>query len=406
MRVLIANDKRGYFGGVEQCVSDSVRGLAARGHACHLVYRSSTGRGLERFDQSFASVHACRELGAEAPEQPVELSEVVRRVRPDVVYVHKVESIAPLLELVGRTSVVRMVHDHDLVCPRRHKYDAFTGYTCQRAAGLRCLLDLAFVERAAGTGVAFVNVAARLRELARHRTGLRLLVGSRYMRQELLRNGCDPAGIRVLPPCVDVRDAPAAPLPEEGRLLYVGQLIRGKGVDLLLSALARLGEGYRLDVVGTGNAAPALIETARKLGIDRRVTFHGWTDGPAVSAHFQRARIAIVPSRWPEPFGMVGVEAMAHGRAVVAYDVGGIRDWLDHAETGLLVPEQDVAGLASAIDRLHRVPGLAEAMGEAGRRRYERDYRYAELVRRLEAELEAAAVGAATVQSSLEEVSA
>ena len=401
MRILFANDKRGLFGGVEQCVADSAAGLAARGHSCHLVFRSSTGRSEDRFDQGFESVQACRELGVAPAESPGGLAEVIRRVRPDVVYVHKVESIAPVMALVPRSSVVvRMVHDHDLICPRRHKYDAFTGLTCQRPAGLGCMLDLAFLERSAGspTGVGFVNVAERLRELARHRSGPRLFVASRYMAQELIRNQCDAARIRVVPPCVDVRGLRASPPPMEPRVLFVGQLIRGKGVDLLLEAFARLDPAYQLDIVGTGNAAPGLVEQARRLGLGSRVTFHGWVDSQRTPTYFDNARIVVVPSRWPEPFGMVGVEAMAHGRAVVAFDVGGIRDWLDHGVTGLVAPEQNVAELASAIDRIHTVPGLAAAMGDSGRSRYEENYRYPHLVRLLEQELEQAAACAVELE--------
>ena len=393
MRILFLNELRGYFGGVEQCVADSSRGLASRGHECHLVYRSETGREPARFDGGFVSVQPCADLGEAGEGTVAALRAAIQRVRPDVIYVHKAGSIEAVLDAAGPVRVVRMIHDHDLVCPRRHKYDAYTGRTCQRPAGLRCVLDLAFLERApqARLGVGLVNVADRLRELDRHRRGPRLLVASRYMRQELERNGCDPERIRVLPPCLEVHSTDGVPVPDEARLLYVGQLIRGKGVDLLLHALARLAPEYRLDVLGTGNADAELRLLAHRLGVAHRVTFHGWTPSSRTGAHFDASRIVVVPSRWPEPFGMVGVEAMAHGRAVVGFDVGGISDWLEHGVTGLLAPEQNVAEFARAIEVLHRTPGMAATLGEAGARRYQSLYRYPQLVSRLESELEDAA---------------
>lgn len=389
MRILFVNEKRGFFGGVEQCLWDSARGLSARGHACHLAYGVLTPRNVPAFDRAFASVSACAELDGERAQG---LARLIARVQPDLLYVHKVPAIQPVIDAAGATPVVRMIHDHDLTCPRRHKYDAYRGRTCQRAAGLRCLLDLAFLERAPGSllGMRLVNVCNRLDELARHRGLAALFVGSEYMRHELVRNGCRAELVQVLAPCMDV-DVPAAtPVPDAARLLFVGQLIRGKGVDLLLRALALLPATYHLDVVGSGNAAHALAALARDLAVTDRVTFHGWVDRPRTVRLFQAARMLVVPSRWPEPFGMVGVEAMAHGRPVVAFDVGGVSGWLAHGVSGLLVPENDVHALATAIDRVHTAPGMAAALGGAARVLYEDAYRYPQLVDQLEAALESA----------------
>lgn len=382
MRVLFVHDERGFLGGVERYVADASRGLAARGHACHLAYRRDTGRGIAEFDDGFQSVRAC-EVRGDA------LAAEVRRLDPDVLFAHKVESIAPVVAAAAGRPVVRMVHDHDLTCPRRHRYDAYRGRVCHRAAGWSCLADLAFVERARapGSGVSLVNVGARLAELARHRRGPRLFVASHYMMKELVRNGCDEDRVRVVPPCVEVGVRPPTPLPPEPRLLYVGQLVRGKGVDLLLEALARLPAEFELDVVGDGNARSDLAGRVERLGLSGRVRLAGWADGPAKRAYFESARIVVMPCRWPEPFGLVGVEAMAHGRPVVAFDVGGIAEWLEHKRTGLLVPEQDVGGLAAAIEAVHRTPGLGPSLAAAGRQRYDREYRYEHLVCLLEAEL-------------------
>jgi glycosyltransferase involved in cell wall biosynthesis len=82
------------------------------------------------------------------------------------------------------------------------------------------------------------------------------------------------------------------------------------------------------------------------------VTFAGWVPHHALESYYARAAVCVVPSRWPEPFGMVGVEAMARGRPVVAFAVGGIPDWLDDGVTGILAPEADTAALGAAIATL------------------------------------------------------
>ncbi|MGB0712861.1 MAG: glycosyltransferase, partial [Gammaproteobacteria bacterium] len=82
---------------------------------------------------------------------------------------------------------------------------------------------------------------------------------------------------------------------------------------------------------------------------------------------YERALCTVVPSRWPEPFGMVGVEAMARARPVVAFRAGGIPDWLDDGRTGHLVPEADTGAMAAAMAGLIHDRERAGAMGLQGR---------------------------------------
>ena len=75
----------------------------------------------------------------------------------------------------------------------------------------------------------------------------------------------------------------------------------------------------------------------------------------------------VLPSLWPEPFGLVGPEAMAYGKPVVAFDVGGVREWLVDRVNGLLVPRGDVPSLAAAIAELQMDPQLRARLGEGAR---------------------------------------
>ena len=144
-------------------------------------------------------------------------------------------------------------------------------------------------------------------------------------------------------------------------------MIRGKGIDLLLDALARVAPPWSLDIVGDGNARPGLEAMAREAGLADRVRFHGFVASEGLAPLYDAARIVAVPSRWPEPFGMVGLEAMHRGRPVVAFDVGGIPDWCQDGETGLLAPDRDVPALADRIGRLLRDDALANRLGTRAR---------------------------------------
>jgi glycosyltransferase involved in cell wall biosynthesis len=101
------------------------------------------------------------------------------------------------------------------------------------------------------------------------------------------------------------------------------------------------------------------------MGLSGRIDFKG--DRPSPQELYPTARLVVVPSLWPEPFGLVGPEAMAHGIPVVASRVGGIPEWLDDGEVGFLVEPGDVQGLADRINRLLFDRPLARRLGQRAR---------------------------------------
>jgi glycosyltransferase involved in cell wall biosynthesis len=97
------------------------------------------------------------------------------------------------------------------------------------------------------------------------------------------------------------------------------------------------------------------------------VRFKGWMDGPALAQELADASIVAIPSLWPEPFGLVGIEALASGRPVVASSTGGICEWLQDGRNGLAVAPGDVGALARALQELLDDPARQRAMGVSGR---------------------------------------
>ena len=365
MRVLHVHERAGFYGGVEQILYDTARGLAIRGWPQGLLH--ADGAPQDEYLAAFERAGANDDL--------------IASFAPDLLFLHKVEDPARVAELARRLPAVRMVHDHDLVCLRRHKYFPLNSRVCDRPAGLACYLNLCFVQRAArgsGLPIAFKRVGDIKAAIRAHRKVRSLMVGSRWMERELIVNDLDPARIAIIPP-IPAALAQSDPLPASGQpeILFVGQVIRGKGVDLLLQALTRVPGNWHATVVGTGNHLDACRALAETSGIAARVTFAGWVPHHALEPYYARAALCVVPSRWPEPFGMVGVEAMARGRPVIGFSVGGIPDWLDDGVTGILVPEADTVALGAAIESLLADPRRSVALGRAGlarvRERYQPD---------------------------------
>src|SRR5205085_1729680 len=96
------------------------------------------------------------------------------------------------------------------------------------------------------------------------------------------------------------------------------------------------------------------------------------------------ASLFVVSSVWPEPFGLVGPEAMRYGLPVVAFDAGGIREWLLDGENGFLVPWMDTERFAARVQELLLNKPLARELGQRGRDRVHREYAAPVQVARLE----------------------
>jgi glycosyltransferase involved in cell wall biosynthesis len=386
MRILFVNDRCNYFGGVEQNIADTSAGLRALGHETTLAYGWDSGRGsLEQHLSHFDHARACRELGATSPAESFQT--IVDSFRPDAIYVHRIPSFAPFVPYLDQTRMVRVIHDHDICCPTSLKYYRLSGKTCCHAAGWRCWLDTGFLERSpdAPLGFKYASIGRKLREMRRSFNVHAVAVDSHFMRDELIQNGFPSDRVHVLPHIVRLPAIQPTPVPATPNLLYVGQLIRSKGIDVFLKSLARVACPFQATIIGTGNGEATFRRLSTRLGLVDRVHFAGWMDRENLDSHYRNAKIVVVPSRWPEPFGMVGLEAMNYGRPTVAFDVGGISDWLAHGETGLLVPEQDIAALAEALESLLADTARAAQFGAAARARVETCFSFDQYVREVEA---------------------
>src|SRR5690606_30607458 len=113
----------------------------------------------------------------------------------------------------------------------------------------------------------------------------------------------------------------------ENRLVYAGQLARGKGVDVLLRSLAHVKVPFQCIILGEGHHRPYCEALSQQFGLTDRVHFRGYVPQAELSSIYEGASMAVLSSVWPEPFGATGLEAMRCGLPVVAFDVGGIGDW-------------------------------------------------------------------------------
>jgi len=348
--ILYCGEYTGFAGGIERYAFRTAQCLREAGWRVDWCGTRSA-RGEESFRRGFDRVFSPDDL----PEEMSGCRLAILHKLPDT------EFLARLRARLG-DRLVFLAHDHDLYCPRRHYYTPFGRINCHRAfEPIRCGLcsHLASPRNWPDGGR---SRSALLRELRNHHAA----VLSSFMKDNLVRNGFREERIHTLPPVIE----PSASFPartepgKDFRILFLGQLIRGKGADLLLRALADLRIPWRATLAGDGNDRAMLENLAESLKIADRIHFTGWLDDPG--SCFADCDAAVFPSRWQEPFGLSGAEALAHGVPVVAFDVGGVREWLEDGVSGFLVPELDVAAFSAKLEELYGDPALRKRMGASG----------------------------------------
>lgn len=304
-----------------------------------LVYleKSDVRGGIE----VFAERHVAR-LRAEGHEVDV-ASDIHREIgQYDEIVVHKCSDVATL-EKFPPEKTVYYVHDHEPICPRGYAYTPLKR-NCTRAGGVWPCLFCAPACRS--WKAALGRVFSQGRRIAAMSRFKKIVVISEFMKSRLVANEIPAEKVVVEPP--KISRAEGAEITEGSvDLLYVGQLIRGKGVHLLLEAMAKMKSPRTLDIVGTGNMEGELKLLAERLGLKGRVRFNGFQDSP--QEWMRRAACVVVPSFWQEPYGLVAAEAVALGRPVVAFAIGGLPEACQGKAT--LVPPGDIDALAKALEK-------------------------------------------------------
>jgi len=148
-------------------------------------------------------------------------------------------------------------------------------------------------------------------------------------------------------------------IPRSDDLVALGRLVSDKGFDLLVEALSLVAkEGYwpKLRIIGDGPEKQALMQQAKDLGVSEQITFLGAMTGETLAEELNRCSIAVIPSRWKEPFGVVALEVIACGCVPVGSSEGGLSDAI--GPCGLTFPNGDSPALAAALLRLLKTPEL------------------------------------------------
>jgi glycosyltransferase involved in cell wall biosynthesis len=362
-----------------------LRRLRARGHQIEVLASSYRGLG----DQDYDGIHVHRFRYFPARWERLTHEETA----PDRMRRSPLYAVMPLFFLLGGMGRAWQL-------ARRERYDivhvhwpmpmALLAWAARRARPMPMITTFYGVElRWAQSRLPFL--AWLIRWAAR--ASAQAVAISTYTARELRRFADVPTEVipytaELPPPSSRVTDAPRA----ERSILFVGRLVERKGVNHVIRALGSVRERTpaRVVVIGDGPERTRLEQLARDVGVAAHVDFRGRVSDEELRQAYAAADVFVLPSvlddrQDTEGLGVVLLEAMNYSVPVIASDIGGITDIVQHERTGLLVPPGDEGALADALVRVLLDRAAASRLAEGGHRLLRESFSWDRIVDRWEA---------------------
>jgi glycosyltransferase involved in cell wall biosynthesis len=368
MRILVAHNFYQQAGGEDQCLAAEVAMLQGNGHEVisYCAHNDSID-GMSRLDL------AARTIWSRPAYR--EVRELIQRHRPRIAHFHNTfPLISPAAYYAARAENVRVVqtlHNFRLLCPNALLFR--DGRVCEDCLGRpipwpgvvhRCyrgnclatagIATMLTAHRAIGTWCRAVDVYIALTE---------------FSRSKLIEGGLPADKIVVKSNFVYPDPRPGSATGNYG--IFVGRLSAEKGLDTLLTAWKELGSRVPLKVVGDGPLATMVEQAIAK---DPSIEWLRRQPSDAVYELVGAAKFLVVPSQCYENFPRVVIEAFAKGTPVIASNLGGMAEVVEHGRTGLHFEPGNSLDLTASVQRLLDNPLELRRMRQAAREEYERNY--------------------------------
>lgn len=370
MKVLHIHHLYRSFGGGEQYLLDLCNILEEKGHRTviissrHQKNYHREGRREYFIDSSFGLKSGLKMWKA--------VRDIVCQENPDLIHLHEtLVFLSPFIirKLMRFKPTVQTLHTSFYFCPKGSKILP-NQEICSYAMGCKCITSGCLRE---------INLRLALNMLWRKWVTRKVdcvVVPSQYIKEEAVRNRIASEKVTVIPHFTEKNLRNEYVEPEGNTILFVGRTDPLKGIRELIGALSFIrAKTWKAYILLTGDGLEEYEKMAQDAGIKERVFFLNNLDYTDLDKYYQKASVLVFPSMSPESFGLVGIEAMSFGRPVVAFDVGGPREWLVDGKTGFLVKRGDVKGLSLRMDQLLGESLMAKKMGLEGQKRVNERYR-------------------------------
>jgi glycosyltransferase involved in cell wall biosynthesis len=376
LRIVQVTNEFSSNGGVGSYILRLAQALQAAGHQNFIIHsdKSADKKTCEDDRHYYLENFHQYDPNSELTVQTRKAVEILVSIAPDIIHFQSNNNFQLESEIRMRFPAVKTLHVYDY-CPSGNKFHHFSQQACVHPTGLLCAARMVYKR---------CLLSKRPQVIWRHYKRAvdannnnadyrKIIVATEYVRRKAIASGYPDSQVEVIPyftPLPVLSDSITQP----ATILFTGRVVREKGLDRLLTALTLVRTSWHLVVDGDGPELGEVKKIARKLGLDDRIEFIGWADKERHQRAYQEASVIVVPSIWPEPFGLVGIEAMSYEKPVIAFNVGGISQWLDHEHTGFLIEPYDIQEMARRIDYLLTNPQEAIKMGRQGRKKVEREF--------------------------------
>lgn len=384
MKILMINSFNYLRGGAERCFLDLSDLLRANGHEVipfTMQHPNNLPSEYEDYFVSFMDFPTELARPGVGPKLSVlervmysreakrKVEQLVADTQPDLVHIHGFihemsTSILPALKAAD-LPVIQTLHDYKIVCPnttfvshdaiceqcKGHRYYNMTRNRCKRGSLSASVL---------ATAEMYFHEWFRLYE-----PNVDLFISpSEFLAHKVAEHGLRTRVVTI--PNFINPDTFSPRYDKDDYFVYVGRLVKVKGVPTLFEAMRHLPPTARLKVAGSGEIEQELRDFAQRHEL-QNIEFLGHLGTAELTDVVQRAAFTVVPSEWYENYSMTVIESFACGTPVVGAAIGGIPEQVRDGWNGLLFPSGDAAALAKKIEFMLTHPDEARRMGENGR---------------------------------------
>jgi glycosyltransferase involved in cell wall biosynthesis len=294
------------------------------------------------------------------------LKNIISRENPNIVHLHSADyHTSPLLirAIYRMKPAVYTVHNILSYCPKdpraeklqhRAKILLSTKDICDKPVGLEC------IKNRCTTLLSINNIygmALKLWRIHEYKRFNKVIVHSRFVKDTLIRQGFPEKKISLVRMFIPVEKQwqrePVSGESADKTILFIGSLSRAKGVFEFIKSLYMIRDiGYKAIIVGDGYCYSEVMREIDKMNLSGNVILKGWIPHEMLHPYYNMASVVVLPTMCPEAFGFVGIESMYFGKPVIAFDSGGVREWLKDGINGYIVPFNDIKGLAERLRQL------------------------------------------------------